>query len=460
LGAPVIITYSAENLALDEYRDIFISHSSRDRLDAERLATDLRDAGAKVWFDAWDIGIGDSITKSVETGLSNSKFVGIWITKNAIHSGWVEREWTSRLKEEIEKGHVIVLPLLAEKCELPLFLQDKLYADFTENYSRAFNQLLTTIQVKPRSHGRRILAFTKDILDDLSDEVIPLPLNGKIKIVETLKRMPRSGKYVRLKTYEPKLKIRSVYDHVLSVAYSADCLFPVIEHGIKHHETSEIARCIAFHELSEVILGDIPSFTSISKSKMRSADLYAWKRLKDVDKAQRERVANEFLSLFLGEKERKSLQKVNEYFDDATNPITEFTQVIDKIDPIINVWRYLHFYRGELDQDADNFLRRMKDFFDYPEVKEVAQRYRRDLRIYELVVTLQDRDLARAYYRDRRTIADSGNMFSLPAHDVANLIEGRNMIFVIPRGTGKRRPNKRVGPTEKGLGSSVAGANE
>lgn len=433
---------------MDDYKDIFLSYSNKDKEDAEKLALDLKNAGAKVWFDAWEINIGASITKSIENGLVNSKFVGIWITKNAIQSGWVEREWTSRLKDEIESRHVIVLPLLAEKCDLPYFLEDKLYADFTDNYQKAFEQLLRTIQVLPRSHGRKILAFTKDIIDDLSEEIIPLPLNGKIKILETLKRMPRSGKLVRLKTYEPKLQIRSIYDHVLSVAYTADCLFPLIDHGIKKHEMSEIARCIAFHELSEVILGDIPAFTNISKSKMRSADLYAWKRLKNIEKSRRERIAGDFISMYLGEREKKSLQKVNEYFADNGNPISQYTKVIDKIDPIINVWRYLHVYRGQLDPDADNFLRRMKDFFDYPEVKEMTRGYTRDARVYELVVTLQDRELARSYYKNRRTIMDTENLFSIAGQDVANLIEGRNMIFVIQRGTGKRKPNKKIQPTQ------------
>ena len=147
--------------------------------------------------------------------------------------------------------------------------------------------------------------------------------------------------------------------------------------------------------------------------------------------------------MFLGERERKSLQKVNEYMADESNPISQFTKIIDKIDPIINVWRYLHVYRGQLDPGADSFLRRMKDFFDYPEVKEITSNYDRDRKIYELVVTLQDRDLAKAYYNDRRILIDTESLFSIPGQDVANLIEGRNMIFVVPRGDGKRRPNKK-----------------
>ena len=85
----------------------------------------------------------------------------------------------------------------------------------------------------------------------------------------------------------------------------------------------------------------------------------------------------------------------------------------------------------------------MKDFFDYPEVKEITSNYDRDRKIYELVVTLQDRDLAKAYYNDRRILIDTESLFSIPGQDVANLIEGRNMIFVVPRGDGKRRPNKK-----------------
>jgi 5'-deoxynucleotidase YfbR-like HD superfamily hydrolase len=433
-----------------DYRDIFLSHSSKDKPAVEKLANDLKAQGASVWFDAWEIPLGASLVKEVERGLLNSKFIGIWITKNAISSGWVEKEWQTRLKDEIEKGHVIVLPLLAENCELPYFLRDKLYADFTSNYDKAFEKLLETLQIIPRSTGRKILAFTKDIIDDLSEEVIPLPLNGKIKIVETLKRMPRSGKLVRLKKYEPKLIIRSIYDHILSVAYSADCLFPHINHGIKQQEISELARCIAFHELNEVILGDMPAYTNLSESKIRTTDLYAWKRLKDLDKKKREYVANEFISMFLGERERKSLQKVNEYFQQDGNPIADFMSILDKIDPIINIWRYLHQYRGKLDPGATNFLRKTKDFFDYPEVKEHAENYSRDHKIYNLVLILQDRDLAKSYYDDRKVISNSSGLFSLPQGVVCELIEGRNIMSTIERGSENSSLTKRSTGTPKG----------
>jgi hypothetical protein len=42
----------------------------------------------------------------------------------------------------------------------------------------------------------------------------------------------------------------------------------------------------------------------------------------------------------------------------------------------------------------------MKDFFDYPEDKEVAKKYERDGRLSLLVLVLQDRGIARLYYKD------------------------------------------------------------
>ncbi len=80
---------------------------------------------------------------------------------------------------------------------------------------------------------------------------------------------------------------------------------------------------------------------------MRAADLYAWERLRDIDKRERERVANEFISMFMGE--RKFLQRVIKCFSDDNSPISQFVHILDKIDSIINVWRYLHQFRGQLD---------------------------------------------------------------------------------------------------------------
>ncbi|MGH9752144.1 MAG: toll/interleukin-1 receptor domain-containing protein [Blastocatellia bacterium] len=41
--------------------NIFISHRKSDDKPAELLANEIRDAGHVVWFDEWNISLGDSI---------------------------------------------------------------------------------------------------------------------------------------------------------------------------------------------------------------------------------------------------------------------------------------------------------------------------------------------------------------------------------------------------------------
>src|SRR5690606_632558 len=99
---------------------------------------------------------------------------------------------------------------------------------------------------------------TNEFLEDLSDAAIEIPFHQPIKIVDTLKKMPRSGKLIRLHRYEPSVRIRSVFEHIQSVAHTADCLFGIADHDVTRGDAIELARLIAFHELNEVILGDIP----------------------------------------------------------------------------------------------------------------------------------------------------------------------------------------------------------
>jgi len=55
--------------------DVFISHSSADKDDFVRpLATELQNLGIKVWFDEFELKIGDSLRRSIDQGLINSRY--------------------------------------------------------------------------------------------------------------------------------------------------------------------------------------------------------------------------------------------------------------------------------------------------------------------------------------------------------------------------------------------------
>jgi HEAT repeat protein len=54
----------------------------------------------------------------------------------------VQRELNTILIRELDERQVVVLPLLFRDCQLPLFLKDKLYADFRGSYDEGFKRLL------------------------------------------------------------------------------------------------------------------------------------------------------------------------------------------------------------------------------------------------------------------------------------------------------------------------------
>jgi predicted esterase len=59
---------------------VFLSHSSRDKDLARRIAEDLKSHSIEVWFDEWEIRVGHSISQMIERGLEKADFVAVLLT--------------------------------------------------------------------------------------------------------------------------------------------------------------------------------------------------------------------------------------------------------------------------------------------------------------------------------------------------------------------------------------------
>ena len=125
---------------------VFLSHSSHDKDVVENIANDLRDAEIDVWFDAWSILAGHSLTTEIQKGLEGSDFVVLILSKDAVASGWVEKEWQSQVGREAETRGVRVIPARLDDSNVPTLLRDKVYADFTTNYEVGLNALIRAIR--------------------------------------------------------------------------------------------------------------------------------------------------------------------------------------------------------------------------------------------------------------------------------------------------------------------------
>lgn len=130
---------------MDSMKPLFLAHSSQDKESVRRLAIDLSLRGAHVWFDEWEIKVGESILEKIAAGISSSGWLGLVLSKASAQSEWVKREVNAGLVREIEARSLVVLVLRMDDTEVPLLLREKRYADFRESYDRGLEDLLRAV---------------------------------------------------------------------------------------------------------------------------------------------------------------------------------------------------------------------------------------------------------------------------------------------------------------------------
>ncbi len=166
---------------------VFLSHSSCDKELARRLAIDLRMSRIRVWFDEWEIHVGHSISQRIGKGLDEADFVVVLLTKQSIASGWVQKEWMSRIGDEAISQGIFVLPVLAEDCVIPRLLQDKRYADFRSDYELGLRDLISSIQLHAANEltisGGATIESGRIVYEDVIPD-IPM-MRGLINTIES-----------------------------------------------------------------------------------------------------------------------------------------------------------------------------------------------------------------------------------------------------------------------------------
>ena len=124
---------------------IFISYSQRDKKFVDTLAMNLVLLKHNVWMDRWELKVGDSLIEKVENALTVSSAVILIVSKNSVDSRWCRRELNAALVREIEEKRSLILPCRIDECEMPLFLKDKLYADFRADPDKALRDIDTAL---------------------------------------------------------------------------------------------------------------------------------------------------------------------------------------------------------------------------------------------------------------------------------------------------------------------------
>jgi hypothetical protein len=134
-------------------RPVFIAHSSQDKAFVRRLVVDISLRGVRVWFDEWEIKVGESITRKISEGIDASGWLTVVFSEASVRSEWVTRELGAGLMRELEEKSVFVLPIRIDDAPAPALLRDKRYADFRIDYDRGLEELLRTVIPDGASSG-------------------------------------------------------------------------------------------------------------------------------------------------------------------------------------------------------------------------------------------------------------------------------------------------------------------
>ena len=103
----------ASDLSMREY-DVFISHASEDKDAVVRpLAHALSAGGLKVWYDEFELRIGDSLRRKIDTGLARSRFGIVVLSRSFFRKGWTNYELDGLVTKSVT-GEQILLPIWHE----------------------------------------------------------------------------------------------------------------------------------------------------------------------------------------------------------------------------------------------------------------------------------------------------------------------------------------------------------
>jgi hypothetical protein len=111
-----------------DIRDVFISHAWEDKDFARPLAEHLKATGITVWFDEYELKLGDSLRRRIEDGLLRSRHGLVLISQTFFQKSWTVKELDALFSLEDNERRILPIwhnvganeikrhaPLLADK---------------------------------------------------------------------------------------------------------------------------------------------------------------------------------------------------------------------------------------------------------------------------------------------------------------------------------------------------------
>src|ERR1043166_6697790 len=106
-----VIISGRANKSINRAR-VFISHASEDKSYVARpLATSLKRRGLRVWFDEYELDIGDSLKRKIDEGLAACDYGIVILSPNFFAKQWTREELDGLVTKEVSVKRKFILPI-------------------------------------------------------------------------------------------------------------------------------------------------------------------------------------------------------------------------------------------------------------------------------------------------------------------------------------------------------------
>lgn len=179
--------------------DAFLSHASEDKESFVRpLVGQLTMLGVRVWYDEFSLRVGDSLARSIDHGLAESRYGIVILSPSFLSKRWPERELRGLVAREIG-GTNVILPVWLHVCREDVLrysppLADTFAIPADDDLLVVALRLVETIRPDLFEHIRRRAAFRAMIASSPTIEVehsklVPGPIRHRTFTNDVLVRM-------------------------------------------------------------------------------------------------------------------------------------------------------------------------------------------------------------------------------------------------------------------------------
>ena len=143
-----MISPKKQNKSLSKNFDVFICYASEDKESfVKPLAKALKEAGVKVWYDDFVLEWGDSLRRSIDTGLGNSIYGIVVFSKAFLNkkTTWTKYELDGLLNKEV-KGKKVILPIWHNISRDDLLEYSPSFADRLAETSDSIKEIVSSIK--------------------------------------------------------------------------------------------------------------------------------------------------------------------------------------------------------------------------------------------------------------------------------------------------------------------------